>query len=369
MWGQKIQFGLAVAVLIAWSTSSCASGPAYVDITWMSITNTYYELGKLGIVTDGYFTRIPHAAFLGGGSGLARTRQPYKPDMETIRRVLKAIGGPSHINVLLTGHSHFDHSFDIGAWASLTRADIFGPPTTCFQVQAENIPAKRCHALYGHEAIHLSEGVTMRVVRWNHSGDPARNPEQHNPVELTAIPHPDPTTGGLRPGVTEDFPNGGGTRAFLFIVDGPRGRFSWFYQDSASAIDLDVPIVVDGINYGAPIENLKTAMKDAGIDSVDLWIATGGAAVAKLVLPVLRPKAYIPTHFDDYYAPFLAGLSGAFSDQELEDILAKSNVKLITPRQYMDKWRLDRHGMRPLANTAVKKALGLSEVQTCGKSR
>ena len=98
----------------------------------------------------------------------------------------------------------------------------------------------------GGEAIRLGEGVTMRVVRWNHSGDPQKNPEQHNPVELRAVPRPDPKTGGLRGGVAEDFPNGGGNRAYLFVVDGPEGRFSWFWQNSASAVDLHVPIVVDG---------------------------------------------------------------------------------------------------------------------------
>ena len=92
----------------------------------------------------------------------------------------------------------------------------------------------------------------MRVVRWNHSGDPAVNPEQHNPVELNAVPVRDPATGGLRAGVAEDFPNGGGNRAYLFIVDGPDGRFSWFFNNSASAVDLHVPIVVDGVDYGAP---------------------------------------------------------------------------------------------------------------------
>ena len=48
------------------------------------------------------------------------------------------------------------------------------------------------------------------------------------------------------------------------------------------------------MNYGAPIENLRAAMKDAGLESVDLWIGTGGAAIAALLLPVLRPKAYLP---------------------------------------------------------------------------
>ena len=33
-------------------------------------------------------------------------------------------------------------------------------------------------------------------------------------------------------------------------------------------------------------------------------------------------------------------------------------VRLLRPAQYMDKWRLSRDGVRPIANDAVKKALG-----------
>jgi hypothetical protein len=201
------------------------------------------------------------------------------------------------------------------------------------------------------------------VVRWNHSGDPAKNWEQHDAVELATIPRQDPATGGLRAGVAEDFPNGGGNRGFLFTVDGPQGRYSWFYQNSASAIDLHVPIVVNGVNYGAPIENLKRAMRDARLESVDLWIGTGGLPVAQLVVPVLKPKAHIPIHWDGLWEPFGAGMPWAFSDPPDEDFLKMSGVKLIKPGQYMDKWRLDTSGIRPVANSEIKRALGLSEIQ------
>jgi hypothetical protein len=168
-------------------------------------------------------------------------------------------------------------------------------------------------------------------------------------------------TGGLKAGVSEDFPNGGGSRAFLFVVDGPDGRFSWFYQNSASAVDLHLPIVVDGKAYGAPIENLKRAMTEARVESVDLWIGTGGTAVADLVLPVLKPKAYLPIHWDGLWGAFEAGVPRPYSDPALESLLAKTNVRLIRPAQYMDKWRLDREGIRPVDNAAVKQSLGFKD--------
>ena len=333
-------------------------GPSFVDITWMSLANLHYQIGATGVVTDGYVTRIPQAAFYGGPSGLAGTREAYRPDVEAVRRVLSALGGPPRVNLLLTGHSHWDHSFDTATWSTLTDAPIIGSRTTCFQAMAENIPAERCTVVDGREQMIVAEGVTMFVVRWNHSGDPDRNPEQHNAVELDAVPARDPVTGGLRAGVAEDFPNGGGSRGFLFRVDGPDGPFSWFQQSSASAVDLAVPIVVDGVDYGAPIDNLRAAMGEVGLESVDLWIGSAGLAVVELVVPVIRPKAFLPIHWDGLWGAFEDGVSRPFSSAALEAFLTEAGVELVVPVQYMDRWRLDASGIRPRPNLAVKQALG-----------
>lgn len=360
---KHIAKSIVTLAAIASMSHGVAAGPAHVDITWMSIANIHYDLGPLLVLTDGYISRIPESEFHGGGGGYAWTRNPHRPDLAAVERVLAAIGGPSRVNLLLTGHSHWDHSFDTATWSRLTGAPIIGSISTCYEVMAENIPAERCTPVWGLERIELEDGITMRVVRWNHSGDPAINWEQHDPVELDAIPRPDPATGGLRAGVAEDFPNGGGNRGFLFTVDGPQGRYSWFYQNSASPVDLHLPIVVDGIDYGAPIDNLRKAMRDAGLDSVDLWIGTGGRAIAELVVPVIRPKAYLPIHWDGLWEPFEAGMPWRFADSALEDYLVTSGIRLLKPGQYMDKWRLDRSGIRPLPNTAVKKALGFPDAQ------
>jgi hypothetical protein len=356
-------FALALAIMARAVTAFAqtpATGPDSVDITWMSISNMYYEIGSTGVVTDGYISRVPQSAFFGGGGGLAETRMPYASDARAVNRVLNAIGGPDRVQLLLTGHSHFDHSLDTPTWSRLTGAPIIGARTTCLQAEAVDIPASRCTAVVGGERITIAPGVTMRVVRWNHSGDPAVNPEQHDPVELSRVPTRDPQTGGLRVGVAEDFPNGGGNRAFLFVVEAPEGEISWFFQNSASAIDLEEPIVVDGVNYGAPIENLRMAMQDAGLSSVDLWIGTGGQAIARLVLPVLNPKAYLPVHWDGLYGAFESGVPAPYSDAALAAVLRSAGVKLIVPEQYMDKWRLDRSGVHPLSNIAVKQALGFA---------
>ena len=49
-------------------------------------------------------------------------------------------------------------------------------------------------------------------------------------------------------------------------------------------------------------------MKDAGLTQVDAWIATGGKPVAEMVVPVIRPRTYIPSHWDGLFNSFWKGL-------------------------------------------------------------
>jgi hypothetical protein len=348
-------------LMLAVFGSGCAHRiPDHVDITWLSIANMHFALGDQQVLADGYITRLPAELFHGGGGGFAATDKAMRPDEDAVREVFEAIGGKAAVKLLLTGHSHWDHTFDTATWAKLSGAPIIGSPTSCLQVRAGGIGADRCTAVFGGEKFTLAPGVTMFVIRWNHSGNSAQNPEQHDPVELTAVPTPD-AAGGLRAGVAEDFPNGGGNRAYLFSVRGPQGKsFSWLFQDSASAVDLREPIRIDGRDFGAPLDNLRAAMRAAGLESVDLWIATGGRDVAELVLPVIKPRNYLPVHWDGLFGAFKAGPARPFADPALAALLQQSGTNLIVPRQYMDRWRLDAAGMRELDNSAVKHRLGLN---------
>jgi L-ascorbate metabolism protein UlaG (beta-lactamase superfamily) len=338
------------------SVSPPSSEP-HVDLTWLSMANVHFQIGSLGVLGDGYVTRLPQSTFL--DESLVRSTAPALPDTAMVASVLGAIGGAPSVQLILSGHSHFDHSFDTAVWSRLTGSRIIGPASTCFQTLAQEIPAARCTTVLGGEEIPLGASLTMRVVRWNHSGDPTLNPDQHNPSELLAPPRRDPATGGLQPGLGEDFPNGGGGRGYLFTLDGPDGRVSWFWQNSASPVNLHLPIVVNGTSYGAPLDNLRAAMRDAGLESVDLWIGTGGAPIAALVLPVLKPKAYLPIHWDGLFAPFLGGVPAAYADTALEARLTRDGVRLVRPQQYLDRWRLDRAGVHPIANDSARLALGL----------
>jgi hypothetical protein len=348
---------IAAIACVMQFAAGAVSAADHIDLTWMSITNMQLDFTTTRVVVDGYITRLPQDLFSGGGGGLAHTSRAMRPDEAAVRQVFDALGGRAAVSLLITGHNHFDHTFDTPVWAKLSGAPVIGAPTTCLQLEAARIPKARCTAVMGGERIKIAKGVTMFVIRWNHSGSSASNPEQHDAVELKAAPVPD-ARGGLRAGVAEDFPNGGGNRAYLFVVDAPDGPLSLFFQDSAGAADLGEPIVVDGKDYGAPLDNLRRALQEAGLARVDLWIGTGGADVAKLVLPVLKPAAYLPVHWDGLYGAFLSGPPMPYADAPLEKLLADSGVTLVRPVNYMDKWRLDRSGVHELDNGAVKRKLG-----------
>lgn len=347
------------------------AAPASAELTWMSIANWYFKIGDKRIMMDAYITRIPGPPFFYAppnmpGDQYAYTQKAAAVDVDAVKRVREAVLGSQKLDYMLVGHSHWDHSWDSPTWAKLTGAQMIGGISSCLQAQAQGIAGPQCRSVNGGEKISLGEGITMRVVRFNHSGD-ASNPIQHFARELYRPPTPD-ASGGFRAGVGEDYPNGGGNRAFLFTIDGSDGQLSFFVNNSSSAFDLDKDIVVDGVNYGSPIGNLAAAMKDAGLTQVDAWIGTGGKPVAQMVIPVIHPKAYIPNHWDGLFNPFWKGMPYPFKDEALRAYLDEQKIPLLPQKQYFDTYVLTRGGVTLQANHEVKAKLGFADVQPFNKA-
>ncbi len=344
-------------------------GPS-AELTWMSIANWYFNVGGVRIVMDGYITRLPGPPFFFAPAGdpgdvFGLTEFPWLVDVQSVARVQEALPDHGTLDHLIAGHSHFDHTWDTPTWSKLTGVPIIGGLSTCYQAQAQGVTD--CKVVSGGEAISFGHGVTMRVVRFNHSGN-TTNPIQHFARELSGPPVPDIATQGFRGGVGEDYPNGGGGRAFLFTIDRGGQRISFFVNNSASAFDLDQPIIVDGVNYGAPLANLAAAMKDAGLTSVDVWIGTGGLPVAQLIVPVIHPKVYIPNHWDGLFNSFWAGLPFPYKDDALSAFLAAQGIPLMPQHQYFDGYRLTTRGVTTLDNLDVKQRLGFAPSKSFSSS-
>jgi len=360
---------LALLSSIFWVTPGLAA--TTVEMTWMSIANWYFKIGEKRIMMDAYISRVPGPPFFYApsaypGDQYAYTKSGYAVDTASIAKVRDAVLGDKKLDYLLVGHSHFDHSWDTPTWSKMTGAPLIGGVSTCFQAVAQGVTEAQCRSVSGGEKISLGDGITIRVVRFNHSGD-AKNPIQHFARELYRAPIPD-AKGELRAGVGEDYPNGGGNRAFLFTVDGPDGQLALFVNNSASAFDLDKDIVVDGVSYGSPLANLAAAMKDAGLTHVDAWIGTGGEPVAKLVVPVIHPRAYIPNHWDGLFNPFWKGMPYPFKDDALQAYLSAQKIPMLVQKQYFDTFVLSRSGVATQGNREVKRKLGFADEQPFTKS-
>ena len=347
------------------------AAPTSVELTWMSIANWYFKIGDQRIMMDAYITRIPGPPFFYAppnipGDQYAYTQKGATVDVDSVKKVRDAVLGPSKLDYLLVGHSHWDHSWDSPTWAKLTGARMIGGQSSCLQAAAQGIGDSQCRSVSGGEKIVLGEGITLRVVRFNHSGD-ASNPIQHFPRELYRPPVPD-ANGGFRAGVGEDFPNGGGNRAFLFTIDSADGPLSFFVNNSSSAFDLDKDIVIDGANYGSPIGNLRAAMADAGLKQVDVWIATGGKPIAEMVVPVIHPKVYIPNHWDGLFNSFWKGMPYPFKDDDLAAYLDQQKIPMLPQKQYFDTYVLTRNGVTMQPNHEMKAKLGFADVQPFNKA-
>lgn len=362
---------------VAVSLQAESPKPVQVFLTWMSVTNWLFEVGNTRIVMDGYISRIPQEAF----SGLSfATAVPSHPDEPAIRRVVEAVGNAGKIDFILTGHSHFDHSFDTAVWAKLTGARIIGSRSTCLQALAQNVPSSQCTAVEGGEVLSLGDHVTVRVVRWNHSGDVSTPAGRilYTPLEL--VESPTMSSEGLRPGVLQDFPNGGGARAYLFTVETNEGAVSWLYSNTGNAETFQRPAPMDEAFFqaqGLPLnnlvfipqqtssqDNLRATMIAAKLDHVDLWIGYSDRSLAEAVCPTLRPKAHIPHHWDGLFSPFFSGLQFPYTSvtgtSEVSAFFQSQGVTPLLPQQYMDKFRLTTKGVTPIANDEIKAKLGFS---------
>jgi hypothetical protein len=360
---------LALLSSILWAVPAVAA--TTVEMTWMSIANWYFKIGEKRFMMDAYISRVPGPPFFTSppaypGDLYAYTKSSYPVDTGSIGKVRNAVLGDKKLDVLLVGHSHFDHSWDTPTWSKMTGAPLIGGISTCFQAEAQGVTGAQCRSVSGGEKISLGDGITIRVVRFNHSGDKS-NPIQHFARELYRAPIPD-ASGNLRGGVGEDYPNGGGNRAFLFSIDGPDGQLTFFVNNSSSAFDLDKDIVVDGVNYGSPLANLAAAMKDAGLTHVDAWIGTGGKPVAELVVPVIHPKAYIPNHWDGLFNSFWKGMPYPFKDDALKAYLDAQKIPMFVQKQYFDTFVLSRAGVAAQDNREVKRKLGFANEQPFPKA-
>lgn len=324
---RRLGVAVVVAALFAGSAGPAAARP--VTFTWLGVTHWLVETPAGALLLDAYVSRPPFDASRGtNDAGLALLRK------------LVRVAKPGKIRWIVVGHSHFDHAIDVGPLAEETGALVIGSATTCRIAEAQGLPAARCRAVGGGERLEFGR-LEMQVVRVVHSG-----PDSIGRYAVLQQP-PQPSNLSIAPN--------GGTIGVRFRLRNAHGatQADWFWSNSIAAIDSDDG---SGVDFRAVLAELF-----ADGMGTDVWLGApfGGASVLGPYLDVIRPRTFVPQHWDGI-APILAnGLAGPFAAGDLQDALDARSVTLVPQRQYFEKLKLARGRVVRVRNRRVQKAFGV----------
>lgn len=324
---------IAMALLMMTGLGCSGSGDsgnqaaaAEVELTWLGVTHWLVQYRGRTILLDAYLSRPE--------PGLTT---PTEEGLDRMQRVLDAAGADS-IDLILVGHSHFDHAVDCGAVAMRTGAQVIGTETTCLLALAEGLPAERCTVVGNDDGVDL-EGVSVRAVRTIHTfpeGIGKYDELDEEPTNVWNVPH-------------------GGVVSFLVTFQ-EETPFSLFFQSSMAPIDGD-----DGSGEDYPA-NFDAVFGD--VEETMLWLAPVGFSSDEGDLGAyysrVKPRFVVPHHWDGLVPDIEAGVMTSFeaSDAVL-GATDTAGATLVPPEQYFDRFVLTADGVVRSDDAPVQDAFGL----------
>lgn len=222
-----------------------------VSIAYLGAAGWAVDAGTHTLLVDPYFTRVDVED---------RTRT-LEPDSAAIERF-----SPKRAEVILVGHSHYDHLLDVPAIAARTRAFVVGSESTLRIARAAGTPDSRLHLARPNTT--LTFGVfTVRALPSLHS--------------LTGE-----TFGPVAPDVrwplsAEDYAEGS-TLAYLVTVHGHSILFigsANFDESSLRQLRPDVAVVATALREQVPDYSCR------------------------LLTALSKPALVLPNHFDAHWQP------------------------------------------------------------------
>lgn len=260
-----------------------------VSLDWLGCATFRLVLGDLVVFLDAYMDRVPAA-----------------PDVGlTAARVERA-------DVILIGHSHFDHLWGAERIARNTGATLIGSHETVRLMRDDEVPEGQCIAVAGGERVRLSEDVTVRVFPSQHSciwarqsWDPAEAcigdlgltlQERHGNLArgggwLERDDRPGMDVARAHFGAWHHRPRDDGG-ALAFLIETPEGRVLW--KDTSG-------------HWTGVLRDLRpdvAIIAASGRGNVDGEPTQGSLAqfVAREI-ELLRPRRVILDHHDDWMPP------------------------------------------------------------------
>lgn len=220
-----------------------------IALTYLGVAGWQLEAGGKTILTDPYFSRP------------ADPNQPLVPDATAI-----AARAPAHADLIVVGHSHFDHLLDAPDVAKRTGAELIGSLSTIRVAIASGVPAAQLTGIAGGEDL-ARQSFSVRVIPSLHSmiggadtlGEIAESPQ---------LPMPQ---AGYR---------AGGTFGYLFRIAG----HEVLVLDTANFVERELAGLHPDIAILAP--GLRDQIRDYS---------------CRLVHLLGDPPIVLVTHFDDWH--------------------------------------------------------------------
>lgn len=237
-----------------------AGSSSALRITWLGTAGHIIETDRTTVLVDPFVTRTP----------LRKLARRLEPNDDAIQRWI-----PKKVDVILCGHSHYDHLLDAPRIAKLTGATIVGSRSTCAFARAAGVREDRIVTVPKEGAKFRFGEIEVRFV-----------PSLHGRVFLGRVPFPGEVTRAPKlPARAWHYKMGG---AFGVIVRA--AGVTVYHNGSADLVDSEI----DGERADVLLVGL------AGRQATRDYLAR--------LVNALKPSVVIPTHHDAFFAPLEEGL-------------------------------------------------------------
>lgn len=148
--------GALLATACASPTPATPASPAaraQLELTYLGVAGWRLTDGTHSLLVDPYFSRIDADA----------TPGPLLPNAAAIAR-----HAPAHADVILVGHSHYDHLLDVPAISQRTGATVVGTESTLNVARAAGVPEPRLRRAQEGETFTIGP-FSVRAIRGLHS--------------------------------------------------------------------------------------------------------------------------------------------------------------------------------------------------------
>lgn len=231
--------------------SSARSAPRNVELTYLGVAGWRVRDGEHDLLLDPYFTRAK----------VDDPEKPLIPDLVSIDRF-----APTRAELIVVGHSHYDHLLDVPVIAERTGAFVAGTRSTLNVARAAHL--REDHLLLAEPAHPFSRGPFTI----------APFPSLHS---LIGIPN-EPIPADIKLPLSAKAYGEGDTLAYLVAVQGLSLLFldtANFIESALAGVRPDVLIAAIGLREKVP------------------------DYTCRLLRTLGYPKRVLPSHFDAHWEP------------------------------------------------------------------